>query len=151
MSRPNYNEADTLRKGFATAAVQDGASEGDVPAVGSDGELAFGAGGGGTLPLFIQVDDPGTVGAGGVWFDTSGSPVVLKIRNGDDDGWSPVGVLGLFSEAVITAEYFRATSGDPTEGALDCNGLSITNLVTTDPAIAGALWNNAGTPAISTG
>lgn len=56
MSRPNYNEADTLRKGFATAAVQDGASEGDMPAVGSDGELAFGAGGGGTLPDWWIVD-----------------------------------------------------------------------------------------------
>lgn len=35
---------------------------------------------------FIQPSDPGAVGAGAIWVDTSGAPI-LKIRNGDNDGW----------------------------------------------------------------
>lgn len=40
-------------------------------------------------PGYIQSTDPGAVGFGKVWIDTSGGSGawVFKIRNADDDGW----------------------------------------------------------------
>lgn len=45
---------------------------------------------------------------------------------------------------------FTAGGGGAT-AALDCGALPVINLPTVDPGIAGALWNDAGTPAISAG
>lgn len=55
---------------------------------------------------------------------------------------------------IQAAGESQSFAADPSQGAtvsLNANGLPITNLPTVDPAIAGALWNDGGTPAISAG
>lgn len=62
-----------------------------------NGSASFPSGGGGgdgfgqpPVP-FIQDSDPGEVGAGSLWVDTSADLPVLNIRNSADDGWDPAG------------------------------------------------------------
>ena len=43
---------------------------------------------------YVSGSDPGAVGAGLYWLDTSADPYVLKRRNGTDDGWVTVGGAG---------------------------------------------------------
>lgn len=40
---------------------------------------------------FLQSSDPGAVGAGVRWVDTTSSPYVLKIRNAGDTAWETIG------------------------------------------------------------
>ena len=43
-------------------------------------------------PAYVQAADPGVVGAGVFWVDTSvGPPFVLKVRDLTDTGWDTVG------------------------------------------------------------
>jgi len=55
------------------------------------------------LPGFVQAGDPGAVGRGMIWIDTSGGggSWVSKIRNDNDDGWEVVQVGADY--AVISA------------------------------------------------
>lgn len=117
-------------------------------------------GGGGGLPTGWTVNDP--------------DPGVL---NGGDDGGLILGSDGN-NEAALAADSLEFADGsgsdvaighngvtsapadapcltaDGANGAtvaLDAGGLPVVNLPSADPHIAGALWNNAGTPAISAG
>jgi hypothetical protein len=40
--------------------------------------------------VYVQSTDPGAVGAGQLWSDTSGNPPVLKIRNTANGAWLTV-------------------------------------------------------------
>lgn len=48
------------------------------------------------IPAIVDGSDPGAIGAGKAWVDTSGGTGnwVLKIRNGDNDGWESAGGAG---------------------------------------------------------
>jgi hypothetical protein len=50
-------------------------------------------GAGGATTVYVQADDPGAVGAGLLWIDTSGSPYSLKVRDALDAAWSQVMTL----------------------------------------------------------
>lgn len=41
--------------------------------------------------VIISAHDPGAVGAGSIWSDTSSNPPTLKQRNSADSGWTVVG------------------------------------------------------------
>jgi hypothetical protein len=43
---------------------------------------------------YIDPADPGAVGAGKYWLDTSGDPYLLRRRNDTDDGWVDIGSSG---------------------------------------------------------
>jgi len=54
-------------------------------------------------PTYFQAADPGAVGTGVMWVDTTlPAPFVLKIRNSTDTGWDVVGASsgGSSQEAV---------------------------------------------------
>ncbi len=36
---------------------------------------------------YQQVTDPGAIGAGKVWLDTTYIPSVMRVRNADNSGW----------------------------------------------------------------
>ena len=80
-------------------------------------------------PGYVQDSDPGAVGAGMYWFDPETG--VLSIRNDADDGW-------------IEDRRFL---GDVTVDGL----LILPNLPETDPEVAGALWLDTGSLAVSDG
>lgn len=50
-------------------------------------------GAGGATTVYVQAVDPGAVGAGLLWIDTSGSPYSLKVRDALDAVWSQVMTL----------------------------------------------------------
>lgn len=50
MTRRDVNEGDVFRKGFATNALEDGATTGQVPAIAADGQMEFVNAGGGSQP-----------------------------------------------------------------------------------------------------
>jgi hypothetical protein len=37
--------------------------------------------------IIVSDSDPGAIGAGRLWLDTSGDTPVLKVRNDANDGW----------------------------------------------------------------
>ncbi len=37
--------------------------------------------------VYTQSHDPGDVGEGRLWVDTSTDPPTVKVRNSDNDGW----------------------------------------------------------------
>jgi hypothetical protein len=47
-------------------------------------------GAGGAANLYVQAADPGAVGAGKLWLDSSASPYSLKVRDALDAAWSEV-------------------------------------------------------------
>jgi hypothetical protein len=47
------------------------------------------------LFAYVQDADPGAIGAGKAWVDTTGATNLLKIRNAADSGWEDVGPVGL--------------------------------------------------------
>lgn len=53
------------------------------------------------VPGYIQSGDPGAVGAGKLWLDTTTSPAVIKKRNSGDTGWDLVG--GSTSPSFVSA------------------------------------------------
>jgi hypothetical protein len=65
-------------------------------------------------PGYVQSSDPGAVGAGKQWIDTSGGTGnwVSKIRNATNSGWESVSGGGGFFDAIFTAKgSFSAASG----------------------------------------
>ena len=126
-------------------------------------------GGGGGLPTgWTQAGDPADVSTqgGGLYVGTGDldTPTSDYVYAGPSPGQFGVsdmaGVenysvgVGVGIVSVPTSNAGNAFRADPTGGgtvALDCGTLPIVNLPTADPHIAGALWNNAGTPAISSG
>src|SRR5581483_6969844 len=48
-----------------------------------------------SLSLTVGAADPGQVGAGNQWVDTSGPRPILKVRKADDSGWQTQGVITL--------------------------------------------------------
>lgn len=55
---------------------------------------------------YVQSGDPGAVGAGRYWVDTTtGPPYALKVRNSGDSGWDGVG--SSFDPTDTTVSWFR--------------------------------------------
>jgi hypothetical protein len=86
-------------------------------------------------PGYVQSDDPGAVGAGILWIDTSESVWIAKIRNAADDGWETIGlgVVGLgTADQVLTSNGAGAAptfqdapaGGDTTHMAQDMQELT---------------------------
>lgn len=61
---------------------------------------------------FVGTSDPGAVGVGKGWIDTTATPHTLKVRNASNTGWEVIGTvivnLNDLTDVVITS----ATSGD---------------------------------------
>ena len=49
------------------------------------------ASGVGRREVYSQDTDPGAVGAGAVWIDTSGAPALIYVRNSTNTGWIAAG------------------------------------------------------------
>lgn len=62
---------------------------------------------------YTSSSDPGAVGAGLYWLDTSGDPYVLKRRDGTNTSWKTVGSSG---GATITAGPMASLPGSPSNG-----------------------------------
>lgn len=97
---------------------------------------------------YVAASDPGAVGAGKYWLDTSGDPYVLKRRNGTDDGWITVGsaggggdVVGPGSATDNAITRFDGTGGKTVQNSLvtvdDSGGMNIP---------AGQTYNIDGSP-----
>jgi hypothetical protein len=86
-------------------------------------------GGGGPQTVYVSDDDPGEVGFGVVWIDTSlndSEAPVLKVRNDANDDWDSQ--LALFSNLATEGLYL---TGRPGEAGLTSNiRLSRTGLTT---------------------
>jgi hypothetical protein len=54
---------------------------------------------------YVQTSDPGAVGAGKYWLDTTASPYVLKRRNSGNSAWVTVGASGGGGTAYPFATY----------------------------------------------
>lgn len=102
---------------------------------------------------YVSDSDPGAVGAGMYWLDTSGDPYVLRKRNPTDDGWIDVGASGssiferdwayqrqtdqTIPDSANTAVEFTASFlidnggyfsiGDPTKFTVPADGVSAGN------------------------
>lgn len=98
------------------------------------GSLSTGAAGG----ISIGNDDPP-------------DPATLSLTEPAGDGIvTATGAEGVQSFPTGTTAY-AASGANGATVALDAGGLAIINLPAADPHIAGALWDDGGTPAISTG
>jgi hypothetical protein len=83
-----------------------GEPDGDVLTVASGAAVWSPSGGSQPPTPFVQNADPGAVGAGALWVDTSGDPPFLYLRNTADDAWIEQGatpnlgaVLGIGNDA----------------------------------------------------
>jgi hypothetical protein len=89
----------------------------------------------------------------GTTVDLFGGPgdahLILEADTGASVGASSI--FGVQSNPGGSEAAFVAEGGAGAIVSLDCGELPVINLPTVDPHIDGALWNNAGTPAISTG
>lgn len=104
----------------------------------ASGELAFTDGG-------IQGDDETDK------FDISATQGV-RVRSDTTEETYRIRIgTGIFSNPAADVPAFTAVGDAGGTVALDAGGLAIINLPAADPHIAGALWNDGGTPAISTG
>jgi hypothetical protein len=77
-------------------------------------EVAAEATGGGTQTVYVGPDDPGAVGAGMLWVDTSLDEVdvpALKMRNAADDDWgAPFALAGPLETNGLSIRYLDANS-----------------------------------------
>lgn len=114
-----------------------------------------GAGGGGGLPTGWTQDasNPANVdaGNGGLSAEANGGTAVfggnsIGISGNGEFSASRNGIIQMGSNGGAT---LRVVSSHGSTIALNAGGLPVTNLPTSDPGISGALWNNAGVPAIS--
>lgn len=129
-----------------------------------------GGGGGGGLALTGWSEDsgnPADVATNGGALDLGDGNVHAQDGTGNVAGIEPSGTVfvngaagdlyviqagvGITSQPPPDIAAFTAFSENGGTVAMDAGGLSIINLPTSDPHIASALWNNAGTPAISAG
>src|SRR5687768_7935789 len=70
------------------------------------------------LFAYIQDADPGAVGAGKAWVDTTGATNVLKIRNAADTGWEAIDLTTVADhnhDADYAALVHAHTTGDITD------------------------------------
>jgi len=66
------------------------------------------------VPGYVQASDPGAVGAGKLWIDTSGGTGKwgLKIRNLADDGWELVDFELPSGTTVVAVNYYEVQDDD---------------------------------------
>lgn len=79
-------------------------------------EVNIPGGGAGTTNLYVQDSDPGAVGAGKLWLDTSGSqpPRNILVRNDTDDDWEDLLVDYLADNTGGAGILLRTENPDPT-------------------------------------
>jgi hypothetical protein len=120
----------------------------------SSQEVVLTSGGGGSLPTGWTQDasDPANVNTHGGSLFARGAFAQIGVETEDETTGTHMGATtGIASVPDADNIAFRASGSAGATVALDAGGLTIINLPTVDPGIAGALWNNAGTPAISAG
>lgn len=84
--------------------------------------------------------------------DFSANRIRVQVEDSDAGSYAKLhGSEGVSAAASTDGTCFTADSGAGATAALDAGALPIINLPTSDPGIAGALWNDSGTPAISAG
>lgn len=66
------------------------------------------------VPGYVQASDPGAVGAGKLWIDTSGGSGRwdLKIRNLTDDGWELIDYELPSAVVVVNVNYYEVADDD---------------------------------------
>lgn len=97
MTRRDVNEGDVFRKGFATNALEDGATTGQVPAIAVDGQMEFVDAGGGSQST-VKVVDAGVVSASSLVND---GPATLYTPAADEV------ILGV---SIVIVEVYDAGS-----------------------------------------
>jgi hypothetical protein len=115
----------------------------------------------------------GALSAVGVWFtafeiDATGRVGDVNYGGGAQLAWNGSGVLRWLANGVLRLTNSAVTIGaclsfitdnliivrnrtNTADAALQCSGLRITSLPTSNPAIAGQLWNDGGTVKVSAG
>ena len=63
---------------------------------------------------YIQSSDPGAVGAGKEWLDTTTTPAIHKKRNAGDSGWDIVPGNAAWGATVAKTTAYTATTSDYT-------------------------------------
>lgn len=91
------------------------------------------------LGIYVQDDDPGAVGAGTLWIDTTtpGPPWHIAIRNAADDGWDDI-----FKEYVGTSD-FTISGAEGTTGVAG-GGVSLSGGTGDAEATSGAFIGVSG-------
>lgn len=95
---------------------------------------------------YVQTSDPGAVGAGKYWLDTTSAPYELKRRNAGNSAWVTVGASG-GSVPTLVSDKKSLTSGNKTglsgtTFAVIDTGLNIT--LTTGARRCNVAWTLAG-------
>lgn len=87
------------------------------------------------VPWYFQDTDPGAVGAWKAWIKTDESPLQVRVRNSDDDGWLILGPLGIDLATLRTA-YGLGTMATQDADAVAITGGTIdgTAIGTTTPS-----------------
>lgn len=82
------------------------------------------------VPGYVQDTDPGAVGAGILWVDTSASPPVFRVRNSADDGWDVPAAGGEGEAFLLQREVFSpgsiADSSTVSSAFSDVAGIDVT-------------------------
>lgn len=100
-----------FRRGFASAARGLGASEGDAPVVGADGELEFGPPGGGSQPLTAPTEIAGCA----LWLDAS----QLDLANDDPvSEWGDLSANGFVLTSPIQDDTWTLDITGASEGTV---------------------------------
>jgi hypothetical protein len=105
------------------------------------------------VPGYVQAEDPGTVGAGILWIDTSAGPGgwVTRVRNDANDDWESVGGGGGASMEV-RSDYdhpYNYIGVAPVGSAEDANVWRITRIDVGPPVevfvLSGVAWDDRST------
>jgi hypothetical protein len=91
-----------------------------------DGQII---GAGGATTVYVQAADPGAVGAGLLWVDTTGDPVIVSMRDAGNAGW--VELLEVAAAvAPLVGQFLRVASGEASLVVDDGAGAKCTLRVT---------------------
>lgn len=86
----------------------------------------------GSSTLYYQPGDPGAVGKGKLWLDTSEPQPELKQRNGDNDAWGQIYCDGIVADGPILGDSLGATTPDASgDASLTLNGGAIRDFIAT--------------------
>jgi hypothetical protein len=79
--------------------------------------------------VYVQAADPGAVGAGLLWVDTTGDPVIVSMRDAGNAGW--VELLEVAAAvAPLVGQFLRVASGEASLVVDDGAGAKCTLRVT---------------------
>ena len=86
-------------------------------------------------PGYYQTSDPGAIGAGKVWVDTTNTPYEVKIRNAANTGWQPASDRYIEERAMFFVHKIDIPVGTTiviasTEGAVATGPITVSGILT---------------------